>query len=1024
MCIRDRSGAASTTTATAGLPEIWDILVDGTSDATDSTTTVEEFFIYLTGNSGTGVFVDLGIRRAGDGQELQWGNSNVGNPASGDLNLPNVDLDTATSIATALGFTLPTANMPGTLRTTIAGLASFTDLDDTTIGTFRQNITIASNHTAFVSGSGANRVYQFRFNVTAQTNVPGLQTNISDDRLETSITSGNPSTVQVSIPTETIDETFTLTGGLTTATTLRDDLLTMIQANTGITDEFVVLGATADAMTTGVPLGEPIITLLANDNTDHAIGVTFNNGGGDLSSSAFGSHVEGSPSSVSTEIRITYDPDLTPSFQDIIFGGTADSEATATVLSNMINAHGDLSTTTVPIDVVGLTRGSVTFNYADNVADVGLREFAFTNGTSDLAGAERFRGINLPAARPEDAFLVAIFAGNTDFDEGIEEAFPGVYTPGTILRSVDVSRFRRRLLVTTENFTVSYAIDEFSADTDSRIQFFNLSGGRDLTAEEQAVINGIVIPSTRPYVVTIVSSAVNEIVRITTSSRDNFDAPTITTTTAGTSSNPPTFNITTFQEGDAPVPGVGTRSTYSVSYAGTEVIASTELPSGVGLTDAGTLIATAVNTLTTHTATGTNPFTATSVENSADDLIVTIAPGLNDDMSVPTLAVARSVTQEGSLVAVFGGADGNIEVLVGTTALLNMNVGGMTTNQIATLIFDTYSADPTFNASIVGNTINLIGANSGSANPPSVLVQVGSNADGSAGTLAAALTTINNGDPIVDTAGTPSSFTINVGALEVASGTFPGAVTSAAAATQIAGEFTNIMNYNSMVTGASVTAISTFLNTIPDITVAIDQGMSSGTNPPPTLAVSRIVVNEGAAPTIDFTNTIWDYYILNQEVRVDDDTVDMMDNNTITIPRGLVVDSEQIDMSGTAATIVATEMYSTAAHRSNLVLTGGVSEPLLITNTGTDTRQYALDWSLDGNVWTQALVTQTFNPNFGGTANGQIFNNVQFIGAQINDVPASSTVHFRARRLGGVAAIGGWGFGFLIIEERNVEMTT
>ena len=149
----------------------------------------------------------------------------------------------------------------------------------------------------------------------------------------------------------------------------------------------------------------------------------------------------------------------------------------------------------------------------------------------------------------------------------------------------------------------------------------------------------------------------------------------------------------------------------------------------------------------------------------------------------------------------------------------------------------------------------------------------------------------------------------------------------------------------------------------------------------------------------------------------------MMTDNTITIPRGLVVDSEQIDMSGTDATIVATEMYSTAAHRSNLVITGGVSEPLLITNTGTDTRQYALDWSLDGNVWTQVLVTQAFNPNFQGTANGQLFNNVQFIGGQINDVPASSTVHFRARRLGGVTAIGGWGFGFLIIEERNVDMT-
>ena len=149
-----------------------------------------------------------------------------------------------------------------------------------------------------------------------------------------------------------------------------------------------------------------------------------------------------------------------------------------------------------------------------------------------------------------------------------------------------------------------------------------------------------------------------------------------------------------------------------------------------------------------------------------------------------------------------------------------------------------------------------------------------------------------------------------------------------------------------------------------------------------------------------------------------------MTDNTITIPSGLVVDSEQINTAGGGAIITAVETYATAAHRSNLVITGGVSEPLLITNTGTDTRQYALDWSLDGNVWTQALVTQAFNPNFGGTANGDIFNNVQFVGVNIQNIPASSTVHFRARRLGGVTAITAWGFGILVIEERNVDMTT
>ena len=249
-------------------------------------------------------------------------------------------------------------------------------------------------------------------------------------------------------------------------------------------------------------------------------------------------------------------------------------------------------------------------------------------------------------------------------------------------------------------------------------------------------------------------------------------------------------------------------------------------------------------------------------------------------------------------------------------------------------------------------------------------------------------------------------------------------LTSGASAVDAANQLVTLINmfqlYSAQIsTGSTVRATSIRAEVTEDIMVTVSRVGTGGTT-----QVVRTQVQDGVDPSVDFSTTVWTYYTINQEVRVDDDSVEMMTDNTITIPRGLVVDSEQIDMSGTDATLVATEMYTTAAHRSNLVLTGGTSEPLLITNTGTDTRQYALDWSLDGNVWTQVLVTQAFNPNFGGTANGQIFNNVQFIGGQINDVPASSTVHFRARRLGGVAVTGGWGFGFLIIEERNVEMTT
>ena len=76
-----------------------------------------------------------------------------------------------------------------------------------------------------------------------------------------------------------------------------------------------------------------------------------------------------------------------------------------------------------------------------------------------------------------------------------------------------------------------------------------------------------------------------------------------------------------------------------------------------------------------------------------------------------------------------------------------------------------------------------------------------------------------------------------------------------------------------------------------------------------------------------------------------------------------------------------------------------------------------------GANWTAFFTTQAFNPNFGATFAGQAFNNVQFVGAQISDIPVGSTVAFRGRDTG-TAATGAWGFGFLVVEERNADMTT
>ena len=524
--------------------------------------------------------------------------------------------------------------------------------------------------------------------------------------------------------------------------------------------------------------------------------------------------------------------------------------------------------------------------------------------------------------------------------------------------------------------------------------------------------------------VNVTEETASSSVFVSTDTRADFQPPTISLTTQGSAANPPGFTVSTLVDGRPGVSGAGRPTEYEVTLNGA-VVASGELTETASIATVSAEISDAIAALTTHTSmVAGNIINSTSVGNVSDNLAIRLIPGINRD-GVTTgndLAVMREVRQAGRTESM-AGTDGTVTVMSGTDVLGVVNGAGKSESVIAEEIRQLFIASSQWNAgTLFTNQFTLTSVFLGTTPAPSFVVNPGVQVDVStgiltSGTLAVDLDTINNGD-LVTFVGEPTELTITTGTITRVI-TLSSQQTAVQSAQALVNEVNLLQAFNAEITtGSMVRVTSVRAEVTDDIEVSVTQIGTDGTT-----TVTRTLVQPGQDPRVDFSTTVWTYYVINQEVRVDDDSVAMMGDNTITIPRGLVVDSEQIDMSGTDATIVATEMYSTAAHRSNLVITGGVSEPLLITNTGTDTRQYALDWSLDGNVWTQVLVTQAFNPNFQGTANGQLFNNVQFIGGQINDVPASSTVHFRARRLGGVTAIGGWGFGFLIIEERNVDMT-
>ena len=523
----------------------------------------------------------------------------------------------------------------------------------------------------------------------------------------------------------------------------------------------------------------------------------------------------------------------------------------------------------------------------------------------------------------------------------------------------------------------------------------------------------------------LTASSMDGNVTVTTVAEDDFTPPTITLTTPGTTDNQPTFTVTTTQNGRNPSDAPGSASSYSV-LLGTAPVTSGSFSSNADSAQAAMELSAAIDASTLVSATVDGSIvTVTTAANTADDLSIIITAGTNghDLISPNNLADTLTITQTGSAVDVFGGTDGNIEVFVGLNSILNMSIAGMTTNQIANLINTTYVNDNAYTSTIMGDIVSLIATFTGTDDAARIVVMPGVRSDGTVADLAVTRTVINDGSDVIMRDGVRSAYTIAVGGTTVSTGDFENSSTSAQAANTLVQAFLNVNDYDASSVGPATTATSTFRNNTPDVIVTITQGTSSGANPPPTIMVSRMVLQEGSAPVLDLESVEWRYYTINQEIRVDDDSVEMMSDNTITVPRGLFVDAEQIDGRGTG-TIIAAETYSTAAHRSNLIVSGGVSEPVLITNTGTAIHVHTFDYSIDGGTtWIPFFTTGSFDPNFGGVANGQIFNNIQFVGTTIQDIPASSTVSFRVRDTG-TANMGNYGFGILIIEERNVDMTT
>ena len=863
----------------------------------------------------------------------------------------------------------------------------------------------------------------------------------------------NASQVQISIPTESIDETFMLTGELTTATTLRNDLLTSIQAVTAITDEFTVTADVASGIT-GVTDGQPIIKLVANDNIDHSIGVTFTDGDGDLTGSAFGTLVEGETEEVTTEIRITYDSTLSPSFQDIVIGGAADAAAIAGVVAPMIDGHGELTaaqaTGTTSVESVNVEVDDL--RASTGSANTSRLAFRLTPAQNNNYFAEF-----LTESNPDnDNQTLATTAGDIQtisivFDQGpfttgdhiaagfgyIEEYFTtNVNAPVWVGDGSSAVLVRVGAKVSSTYYTTRYSyfsgetvvmvaeayevevLDTigtlpisdgttgstvvvprvpYVSDTNSAIDFFNTTDVDILTAD-------------------MTPDATQSRVVIRANVNSNFSQPILSIVERGTSSAF-TQTASTLIEGTASLTAAMPTS-YQITLDGTEVGAGEFGALNDGSLMAST-VASIINGLPNYGATVTEGVvTATAGFNGPDELVVIITAGTSTGLFVDSAAVAKVVTQVGNDADVFAGTDAMISPMIGTDGIGTVNAAGMTFAEITAAVAALYTTDGRYTPTAGTSSLLLVSTFAGDSPQTTWTVDPGTEVVGGVAipaTLAADRIVISNGIGISDE-GVRSSYVIAVGGTNVVTGTFASGAGQNTAASELVVGLTGVSEYIGSVMDNVATATSVVLGEEDDITITITAGTNAdGTTP--TIAVAKAVVEPGERPELDFTNTVWNYFVINQEIRVDDDTIDMMPDNTLQIRRGIIEDVDTIRFDATTDTVDGDITVTTTDKPSTLIVLGAAVTTDVATATPTDFISVDLQVSTDGGTnYTTVFEGVHIIIGYGATYAGQLFSQTHSINVTI-DADASSTYNFRLVKTGVGQTFTGLGATLAVLEE-------
>ena len=759
--------------------------------------------------------------------------------------------------------------------------------------------------------------------------------------------------VRITLPTENIDQVLELEAGNTGATALRNSLLTRIQANATISGEFTATAETSSGIS-GLANGLPIVKLTSNDLLDHSVSVTFTNRDGDLTGSQFGTVVEGQEEDIPTEIRVTYDDALTPNMQDIVIGGAANGDDIASVVATAINTHDELTATAETTSDTLPTR-SITSTSIPNrteTTSVGFHTGPSSSNVIDTdywameANLDSSSSFINPASWSQlHYFLIneETISGITDGDYiTIRNSDSSVYFTGRVIDTNDIS--------TNNNFL-------FSLSMVTSAEGIELLGSAGVPSD----LDGIFIDVYSDVVQQPAGRVVVETVDMAV-----FSAPTISIIERGTSD---VFanEVTVVSAGANPV---GNSSSYRIRRGGSTLLTG-DFTNNIDAQAAAMELQAAINGLTQYTAIVVGSVViATSVANESTSITVTINDGTGGNLNV-----SRTVTQDGSPTDTFTGSDSTASVRIGGSQIGSLiTTTGETNTDTAIAIAAAFNTDARFTATVSTNTVTIEATFTGGTPDATIVVVPGTDPDGDTSDFAISRAVISDGLGDGTTSGTAASYAISVGGTNVANGNFLNGTSSAQAAITLSSALGSIDTYDGQsLAGSILRATSTFEGTSPDIVITIAPGTDADGSAG-TLSVTKTVTQEGQFPGMDFTNTIWTYYVINQEIRVDDDTIDMMPDNSLQIRRGIIEDTQAWDdfsgntdpngvTSSSNEVAYLTESFSSSSRTTTAVIQLNMLGTATIFEKATDpvSMGFILQQSTDAGVtWTNAISTFTF----------------------------------------------------------------